>query len=326
MTAFRSLWAVAGLAALLALPPDFSANAAKPTGGGGGGTSGGTSAGQNVIFNIQFGGTTRTYIVHVPAGYDKRKSYPLVMVYHGKGGTGSGIEQKTGFDVIADAQGFFVAYRSGLDGDWKPTGANNDIDFTKVIIQNIEMKYSINSSHIYASGYSQGGNFAQILGCAMADWFAGFANVAGAMNATVASQCFPARPIAAMFFHGTADPVVPYNGGATLSGSTVYSQQQTVEFWAAANDCPDDSATTVQFADALSDGSTVTGSLETWSGCAAGTSIRLYTIENGGHTWPGSDTTINGGGSSEVGLTSTGVKASDLIWQILSPLALAPAS
>ena len=57
---------------------------------------------------------------------------------------------------------------------------------------------------------------------------------------------------------------------------------------------------------------------ETWSGCAIRKLVKLYTIDNGGHTWPGSDASISGAGSNETGLTSTGVEASELIWQTLN--------
>jgi polyhydroxybutyrate depolymerase len=47
----------------------------------------------------------------------------------------------------------------------------------------------------------------------------------------------------------------------------------------------------------------------TWNGCRASGDVILYTVEGGGHTWPGS-ITVPG-----LGYNTTTINASELIWQ-----------
>lgn len=302
----RLLIALVGVAALAGPAGDISARAAKRSVG----------SGQAVVYSVPFGGATRTYRVYLPSGYDAALSYPLMIVYHGKGGTSAGIERKTGFDAVADANAFLLAYPDGQNGNWVLTGTNNDVNFTKALIQSIKANYLVDPTRIYASGFSEGANLVGVLGCALTDTIAGIGEVAGAINAVVARRCIPSRPIAAILFHGTADPIMPYDGGTTRSGNTVYSAEQTAGFWAGVNGCP--ASHTVYVPDTLSDGSQVTDPVETWSPCTAGTSVTFYTIQNGGHTWPGSPVQW----SVSDGLVSTGINASMLIWQTLSPMQL----
>lgn len=271
----RLLIALLGLAVLAGPTANFSAIAAQNAMRSGG-------AGQSVSHALPFGGATRSYRVYLPAGYNPGSSYPLIIVYHGKGGTGAGIARKTGFDLVADANAFLVAYPDGQNGNWVLTGTDNDIDFTTTLIQSIAANYPIDPARIYASGLSEGANLVGVLACALTDSIAGIAEVAGAIKWPFARRCVPSRPIAGIFFHGTADPVIPYDGGPSLSGATVYSARQTAGFWAGVNGCPPPN--TVYLPDTLSDGSQVTDTLETWSGCPEGTSVTFYTIRSGGHT------------------------------------------
>jgi polyhydroxybutyrate depolymerase len=282
-----------------------------------------TVGGQTVPFTIPFGGTTRTFSVYLPPSYDAARPLPLMIVYHGKGGGGAQIERKTGFDGVAAANSFLVAYPDAQGSDWVLSGANNDVDFTKSMIQSIQANFPVDATRIYASGFSEGANMVGVVACLMTDQIAGFGEVAGALNRGIARRCAPSRPITGIFFHGTADLYVPYNGGANRMGKPVYSAQDTAGFWAGANGCA--ALNSASVADTLNDGSSVTDTVETWTGCSGGTSVTFWTIQNGGHTWPGGWIPAKGG-NAEAGLTSTGLNASMLIWQTLSPTHLAPAS
>ena len=272
-------------------------------------------AGQNGRYTLVVGGVPRTFIVHVPSGYDKT-ARPLMIVYHAAAGSGANMQKTTGFDAVADADSFFVAYPdNATQGEWNTSGPTNDITFTKAMIQFIEQQYRIDPAQVFASGFSAGGNFVQVLACTMADWFAGFGNVSGALDSRIYGNCVPTRPTTAVLFYGTADPIVPYDGDYSSPVRPEYSAQQSAQFWAGLNGCQSAPSTT-PFADTLSDGSSVTDTLESWSTCAAGTSISFYTIDGGGHAWPGSTDTA--ADRASFGPTSQGVDASQVIWQILS--------
>ena len=287
-------------------------------------SNGGTSpilAGKSVMLSFVFGGVKRSYVLHVPKGYDGSKKYPLMLSFHGNGGSGVGQETKSGFSTVADAHSFLVAYPDSdpnykEGGQWKLLGANNDIDFSKALIAAVESRYSIDASRIYVSGFSMGGGITQALACSYPSKLAGFAVVSENLKDNFASRCDPSVPISAVFFHGTADTVSPYAGGANgLNGTITWSSQKTTEFWVDKNGCSTPPATE-RFPDTLTDGSKVTDTKQVWTGCRAETSVTFYTIEGGGHAWPGGTPSKN----NQVGPASTGLNASLVIWQLLSPM------
>ena len=60
----------------------------------------------------------RTYRLHTPAGYNADSLYPLVINMHGLGSNALEEELYTGFNYVADSEGFFVAYSNAIDGTW----------------------------------------------------------------------------------------------------------------------------------------------------------------------------------------------------------------
>jgi polyhydroxybutyrate depolymerase len=56
---------------------------------------------------------TRSYIVHVPPGYDNSKPVPVVLAFHGGGANAENMVQFCGLNEKADKEGFIVVYPSG---------------------------------------------------------------------------------------------------------------------------------------------------------------------------------------------------------------------
>jgi polyhydroxybutyrate depolymerase len=112
------------------------------------------------------------------------------------------------------------------------------------------------------------------LGCDLAGKLAGVAAVAGAM---VLDDCHPSRPVPIIAIHGTADGIVPYEGGRIQGGATRPAPPATavIERWATFNGCTGADAPQVR--------GTVT--IATWTGCADGSRAQLVTVEGGGHNW-----------------------------------------
>ena len=274
--------------------------------------------GKDVNASLAYGGVSRTYILHIPANYDPSKSYPLLMVFHGTAGSGAGMERNTQFNTTADQNGFFVAYPDSIGAQWVLAGSNNDLTFNMNVINAIESTYSINKARVVVSGYSQGGGMARQLACDYTSTFAGVATISENFNANSESGCHPSKPIPAVLFHGTADPISPYDGGTNgLGGATTYSAQVTAQFWATNNGCSGSPSTTA-IPDTLDNGTPVTGTKQTWTGCASGAGVTFYTIMGGGHTWPGSTTdsgkVFNG---ISLGPVSQDINADQIIWQTL---------
>jgi polyhydroxybutyrate depolymerase len=112
------------------------------------------------------------------------------------------------------------------------------------------------------------------------------------------------RPI--IEFHGTADPIVPYEGGAVnaqgFTGMATPDVKATAAKWAAHNGCVGSGALRVA-PDVVR---------TTWKRCAADGDVVLYTIAGGGHTWPG-PIDVTKLGITDLGATSSSIDASQLM-------------
>ena len=118
------------------------------------------------------------------------------------------------------------------------------------------------------------------LACDLPDRIAAFGGVAGAYNFPI-EACEPGRPMPVIIFHGTEDPIVPYEGGIESRNNFVFPPiPDWVKSWAVKNGC---SETPVD----LPASGEVSGI--TYPGCQGGVEVVFYTIQGGGHTWPGGE-------------------------------------
>jgi len=79
---------------------------------------------------LKVGDMDRRYIVHVPTNYDGRKPAPVVIMFHGGGGTAQGEMRETGWAQKADQESFPVVFPEATPPDpTKPSrfGANGQI-------------------------------------------------------------------------------------------------------------------------------------------------------------------------------------------------------
>src|SRR5271166_1733667 len=262
---------------------------------------------------FQFGGLTRTYSVHVPPG----SPAGLVLSLHGGGGTGAGQRSLTDFDAVADANNLVVVYPDGYDKSWNDGRAASpasrrhvdDVGFLVALVAKLQSDYNIARGHVFATGMSNGGFMSNKLACDRADVFAAIAPVAGTLGAGVA--CHPSRPVSVLEAHGTADPLVPFNGGAVRGrGGPSHSiaARSMVDTWRSADGCQGDPST--QVLPNVGDGTVVHRFDST--ACAASTEVVFYQIDNGGHTWPGGKQYLP---QAIIGRTSRALDASEVIAQ-----------
>jgi polyhydroxybutyrate depolymerase len=264
---------------------------------------------------LAYGGASRSSILHVPSTYDSRNAYPLVLVFHGSGGSGAKMEQITGFDALADQYGFFVAYPDSAGATWVLTGTNNDVGFTQALVQTIQASYHLDPTRVYASGYSQGGGLVHQLGYCAGSTVAGLGNVSALLWPGTQGGCTDDPPNTYLEFHGTADPVIPYGGYPNANGAMSDSSLQTAQTWAQLDGCANPSSpASISIVDTLNSGANVTDTALRWTACKNGTTVSFYTIAGGGHTWPGG-TQPN---LPTLGPVSQKVNASLLMWQAFS--------
>ena len=179
-------------------------------------------------------GMNREYILYVPNSYDGTSAVPLLLNFHGFGGSASQFMQEADMRSLAEADTFILVYPQGscLDGSshWNPcpTGGDNkstadDVGFVEAMISEISSQYNLDMERIYAAGYSNGGMMAYGLANYKSDLIAAVASVSGTMlNCTGPTS----HPMPVVHLHGTSDGVVSYNGSNDWN-----SVQSTLDYW-----------------------------------------------------------------------------------------------
>lgn len=223
-------------------------------------------------------GVTRTFIVHLPAGYSESNEYPLVLNLHGLNASAETQQNYSKFDAVADAEGFIVVYPNGIDKSWSTIG-DSDSDFLTNLVNHIRTTYSC-SNDLFVTGMSQGGfmtyKFANTTTHNVTAIAVGSGNMSNAFQNASASA--PQIPV--MHFHGTEDNLVSYNG--TILISTV---EDTVQWWVNHNNCTTNPTITTIPDTNIEDNSTVEKYY--YGDGANGSEVTFYKIVNGGHTWSG---------------------------------------
>ncbi len=236
----------------------------------------------------------RPFSVFVPTGYEAATPMPLVVLLHGYGATGEIQEAYFKLQPLAEERGFLYVHPDGtVDARgkqfWNATDACcgfgdpavDDSAYVMAIIDQVKADYSIDPKRVFLIGHSNGGFMSYRMACDHADVIAGIASLAGATFADPAA-CTPSEPVSVLQIHGTADATINYNG-ADIIGRPYPGAQTTAATWASYNEC-DPAVTTSDVALDLEpsidgDESTQTG----YDGCAAGTSVALWTIAGGAH-------------------------------------------
>jgi polyhydroxybutyrate depolymerase len=268
--------------------------------------SGKTGAAGDLTVHLTSGGYARDAILHVPASYDPTKGAMLVLNFHGF--TSNAAEQVllTAMNPVADAKDFVVAYPDGLGNGWnagtcctelQPAGVD-DVQFTKDLLALLESEYCVDPRRVFSTGFSNGGFFSHMLACEMADTFAAVAPVSGVLGIPT-DQCHPSRPVPVLDMHGTADPVVPYDGGPALKlvpGVVFASVASTITFWRGADSCLGSPSIAYQQGDAT---------CTLWGDCLGGADVELCTLEGDGHQWPDSSIDVPGLGNESTSINAT---------------------
>ena len=246
------------------------------------------TAGSTTV-QLSIGGHDRLVIVHVPSGYRASAPAALVLNMHGSGGTAAQQEAFTGMDATADRFGFVAAYPQALipggagfdwnvpgvplfGGRYPPPTAPDDVAFLTQLVGSLSARYCVDRRRVFATGLSGGGRMASQLACDASETFAAVAPVAGLR---FPDPCPSHRPVPVLAFHGSADPVDPYNGNGQAYWT--YSVPAAAQRWAVHDGC----------GPALPSTSTAGYSVLRYGACATGAEVELYSITSEGHEWPG---------------------------------------
>ncbi len=261
-------------------------------------------------------GLRRTFRVQLPDGYDADVPAPLVLDFHGLGSDALQQTLITSSPAVAARRGYVSVVPEGARNDllgarlWNLAGPGTEVDgleaagvaladdvaFTAELLDLLESELCIDTGRVFSMGMSNGGFFSAVLACEMSDRIAAIATVAGI---THPEDCDPARPVPVLHVHGTADTVVPFDGGESsllgdagpaalgidpsivegLAAQLFVPIDDEVAEWAVTNGC-----------DPVPRATATTPAVEerTYVDCGPGGAVEFYVIDGGGHTWPGS--------------------------------------
>lgn len=247
----------------------------------------------NEVRSIPVGELTREYIEHLPTGFDKTKQTPLVLCFHGGGGNAKTMPRFTGFDTIADREGFIVVYPEGIQHHWNDgresvTYKVDDVGFVSALIDDFIKTYNVDPKRVYATGISNGGMICQRLAIELSDKLAAVAPVAGNVP-QILKDTKAGNPISILMISGTLDPIVPYADHevkklANGYGGKVLTVDESIQFWIKWNDCSSSpKSQPIEDSDQTDDSHAIRSEYEGKNG----TKVVLYQIVGGGHTWPG---------------------------------------
>lgn len=259
------------------------------------------------LHKINVDSRSRTFWTYVP---QNAKTDPaLVFVLHGSSQNGRHMRQMSSyrFDQLAEEYGFLVVYAEGwsrggafgLTHEWNGCrkAPNNpahiqkvdDTKFLLTIVDRLAASHGANKDRIFAAGFSNGGQMVfRLLSEAPDRIKAGAAMVAQMPVPTNMACPVPdqARPVLVM--NGTDDPIVPYKGGEASfygfgSAGFVSPMEETLGYWAelAGAEGP--------YYEVMPDpdGEDSTVASRTIYRGGAGEVVVGYTIDGGGHTFPG---------------------------------------
>lgn len=279
--------------------------------------SGFLKAQQNISSSFVFEDSTRTFTIYVPQKYldNPSAAVPLLLNLHGYGSENWQQEFYGNFIPIADVENFIICHPNGTKNEiglryWNAgfaAAAVDDVGFLSALIDTISAKYSINAQKVFSTGMSNGGFMSYTLACELPNKIKKIASVTGSMTKFQYANCTNQNPIPVLQIHGTNDPTVNYNGNTTTEAI-----EKVVGFWVNHNNCD---STFVESAIPninTTDNSTVIR-YDFNASCDDNSEVVFYKVENGGHTWPGSEYLIPGD------VTNLDFNASEVIWKFFCP-------
>ena len=262
-------------------------------------------------------GKSRSYLVHVPPGYDTAKSAPVVLVFHGAMTNGPMMVKFCGLNKTADSAGFVAVYPNGVGlgssilffnagGVARPMGqSTNDVKFVAELLDDLAKVMNVDALRVYATGMSNGGMMCYRLAAELSDRIAAIAPVSGTQ---AVEECNPKRPVPVIHFHGTDDTIVPFGGPnqRTPKSLKFKSVDDTTKLWARLDGCPAE-PTITDLPDTAKDLTSVKKMV--YGPGKDGAEVVLFVIKGGGHTWPGQTPPVK-----FLGKSTKNISANDLIW------------
>jgi polyhydroxybutyrate depolymerase len=273
----------------------------------------------------------RKYTLHIPSSYDGTKEVPLVVFLHGGNGNSQSAQGFTNLNQTSKSNGFLMVYpqafyESGTNSYVWADGRGlapdilgiDDMGFVDKLVTTLKSEYKINAKKVYLCGFSNGSFLTQRIAFEKNTQFAAMATLGGTMNQSLFKTGNPNRAIPMMYVMGTADPLVPYNGGVVSGSNTlpIIGIEQAVNYWVTKNKCQ----TTLPVVNVANvnttDNSTV--SIYEYTNGTCNSKVKFYKINGGGHTFPG----IKLPNQTILGETNLDILANQELWDFFKQFEL----
>ena len=273
-------------------------------------------AAQADLLRLTVGSTERlALVVNRPAPGEAR---PLVVVLHGGAGSAAAQRSRTGFDALAQREGFMVVYPEGTSWGqgmhaWntgylmrRQVGMVDDVAFLDALIDHLIAHHGADPKRVYMTGGSNGAMMTLVYATRRAERLAAIAPVVGAM---FSFDERPSRPLPILLINGALDDEVPIEGGMSRNpmvrraqSAPYKSLQETIAFWLEVNRSAAEPVVKVE------------GSVTTriWRASPGGADTVSVVDVQAGHGWPGS------GPTRRATAPSSTMSATEAIWRFFS--------
>lgn len=283
------------------------------------------------ILTLTHDGNSRGYRVHVPTTSAPATGYPVMLAFHGGGGSARQFQETSGIAQLGDREGFLAVFPDGIGvlglNTWNAGNCcgramdldTDDVGFVRLVLDDLTRRVSVNPRRVYATGHSNGGMMSYRLAVELSDRIAAIAPVAGAMNLDPST---PARGVPLLHIHSVDDPRALYDGGEGppfpgTNRTVVHRPVETVlATWQTTNGCP----ATATLGRTLSGGTPGPNANQTatelrWEPCTSGAPVVHWRLTVAGHGWPGQ---VHGVlHTSIIGPSTTLLDAAQEAWQFV---------
>jgi len=278
-------------------------------------------------FQVSVNGANRRYVIHIPRTYNPAGNWPVVVVFHGAGGTARSA-MRDGWTASADEENFLAVFPEGTsphpsrpgrflhnpqtwnDGSGRLNiGAVernvDDVGFVRALLDDLAARFALDRQRIFVTGFSNGASMSFRIGRELSDRVAAIAPVAGADWAADPPKL--GHPISLLYLTGTADPLNPIGGGEVKIGLKTFGTKpptrDMIQRWAQALGCPSEPKSRRDEGGVKAVG---------YGPCEQGSEVVAYTLEGHGHHWPGGESALP---ESLAGRNATKLRATDVIWE-----------
>ena len=277
-------------------------------------------------YRITVDGREREYLVYLPPAYDGRNPVPVVIMFHGGGGTARAAARETRWSRKADKENFLMVFPEGsrpdpskpadfrtngqtwADGSSRFNSEVDDVGYIRAMIDDLKTHFNLDDKRIHATGFSNGASMTYRVAYELSDTIASAAPVSGAL--WLEGQG-PKRPVPILYITGDSDPLNPLEGGyprlliggRALGGRKKPPVMGQLEKWADWLSCANTGRV-------VSDQNGVKKTV--WGGCAENSEVIYYVVQGMGHTWPGGISLLP---EEWVGPRTDKMSANDIIWE-----------